>query len=719
MADENLERITILLQARDKDFQRAMERNNKVLQKFAAQAEKGTTASARAISRNLNDAGNRALMFGANFAKGLAVGAVTALLAETAGSVRDVISELADLQDAADRIDMGVEDYQALRFGMKLAGVGTEEFSKALEKFNENVGDAARGATPFGAFLARSGIQIKDAAGNIRPTNELLKEFADLVQRAPEGERMSMLSDAFGKVGKSMVLAMKDGGEGLEDMMAKAVESGAVLDESIVAKAAELDDKFDVLTARVGNFFKTAIVGAADGVNALVGFGESLDDLLADEARARTILGDALYERIAQTKHMSDEAVAASDQVAAGMDQIIPAAEAMASTFEQIANSMRTSNPELAASLDDAARNMRALVGQLNAGMIDGDKFRQMLGEVISDASDATDELMAIDGVGFSSVLAGLDTLARMLGFVEQKGKDARAALPGSLPMDTGTPLSSADIDGLLPPTTNVVTTSPRSKPAPNGIGGVDWGAPPDTGKGGSGKGGGGGAKKQNDEQREAARLFEQTRTEAEKYAAELLELNDLLDKGYITQDTFNRSLDMAKEKYLDVGGAAEFWKDINDDLKDSILDLAVDGVDSFDAIAKAIKRAAVEALLFGTGPMANMFSGGLGGVVGAVTGGLLSFDGGGDTGMGARSGGLDGKGGFLAMMHPQESVIDRTKGQGGGGSVDVRVFVDEGGQWQARVEKIVGSGIRAAAPELTRRAVGAVYAANSEVALR
>lgn len=42
----------------------------------------------------------------------------------------------------------------------------------------------------------------------------------------------------------------------------------------------------------------------------------------------------------------------------------------------------------------------------------------------------------------------------------------------------------------------------------------------------------------------------------------------------------------------------------------------------------------------------------------------LPSFDGGGYTGMGIRAGGLDGKGGRLAMIHPQETVIDHTKGQ-------------------------------------------------------
>lgn len=43
---------------------------------------------------------------------------------------------------------------------------------------------------------------------------------------------------------------------------------------------------------------------------------------------------------------------------------------------------------------------------------------------------------------------------------------------------------------------------------------------------------------------------------------------------------------------------------------------------------------------------------------------GMSDFDGGGYTGKGIRAGGLDGKGGFMAMVHPNETVIDHTKGQ-------------------------------------------------------
>lgn len=50
-------------------------------------------------------------------------------------------------------------------------------------------------------------------------------------------------------------------------------------------------------------------------------------------------------------------------------------------------------------------------------------------------------------------------------------------------------------------------------------------------------------------------------------------------------------------------------------------------------------------------------------------------LSGGGYTGNGSRSGGLDGRGGFMAMLHPRETVIDHAKGQSAGGVVVHQTF--------------------------------------------
>ena len=56
-------------------------------------------------------------------------------------------------------------------------------------------------------------------------------------------------------------------------------------------------------------------------------------------------------------------------------------------------------------------------------------------------------------------------------------------------------------------------------------------------------------------------------------------------------------------------------------------------------------------------------------GDLGKAIDGYSDFEGGGYTGSGVRAGGMDGKGGFMAMVHPNETVIDHTKGQSTGGA--------------------------------------------------
>jgi len=58
------------------------------------------------------------------------------------------------------------------------------------------------------------------------------------------------------------------------------------------------------------------------------------------------------------------------------------------------------------------------------------------------------------------------------------------------------------------------------------------------------------------------------------------------------------------------------------------------------------------------------------------------SFEGGGYTGNAPRSGGLDGRGGFMAMVHPRETIIDHTRaaaGGGGGGVPNITIPITVG----------------------------------------
>ena len=133
----------------------------------------------------------------------------------------------------------------------------------------------------------------------------------------------------------------------------------------------------------------------------------------------------------------------------------------------------------------------------------------------------------------------------------------------------------------------------------------------------------GAGASAQNDALREAEKLFDETRTAAEKYSIEAAHLDDLFKTGAIDADLYQRAIAMIGEKYGEAADAGKFFAQVDEDLKSAFVDLAATGENSFQRIADAIKRAAIQALLFGEGPLGNMFGG-------EKSGGLLGglFDG-------------------------------------------------------------------------------------------
>lgn len=88
-----------------------------------------------------------------------------------------------------------------------------------------------------------------------------------------------------------------------------------------------------------------------------------------------------------------------------------------------------------------------------------------------------------------------------------------------------------------------------------------------------------------------------------------------------------------------------------------SALSGLIDGSKSWGDVLKSLASQLAQMALNSFNPTS-----GVGGFVKGILGSLFSFDGGGFTGNGPRTGGVDGKGGFLSVVHPNETVIDHTK---------------------------------------------------------
>lgn len=155
-----------------------------------------------------------------------------------------------------------------------------------------------------------------------------------------------------------------------------------------------------------------------------------------------------------------------------------------------------------------------------------------------------------------------------------------------------------------------------------------------------------------------------------------------------ITPDLTQKIRDMA-EAHVTAEKTLERMRSATEKGQDAFRNLFGGVLDGADAAREAVANLAMEIakVQFTKGAMGLLGSTSWGSGMISTIGGLLSFDGGGDTSSGPRAGGLDGKGGFLAMLHPQETVIDHTKGQVAGGATNVHVTVgiDQSGNLYVR----------------------------------
>ncbi len=126
--------------------------------------------------------------------------------------------------------------------------VSAETASRSLGIFSKGlrgvIGDEEGGKDASAAFaksMDSLGISAHDAAGNVKPMNELLFDVADKFKAMPDGiEKTADSMALFGRGGKAMISVLNEGGAGMKDLMAAAERYGIILDEKTVQSVRQL-----------------------------------------------------------------------------------------------------------------------------------------------------------------------------------------------------------------------------------------------------------------------------------------------------------------------------------------------------------------------------------------------------------------------------------------------------------------------------------------------
>lgn len=195
-------------------------------------------------------------------AVGTALGAVAggfALVGSAAAAGVGVLSRVAlgyantgdEIGKTADRLGLGVEALQELRFVADRSGVAAATFDMAYQRFARRIGEAAAGTGEARTAIDALGISLFDQNGQLRDSEDLFGEVADKLSTLENASvRNALAMKFFDSEGVALVQMMKDGSAGIADLREEARGLGLVMGEDLVRQSENVVDRWTNLTGR-------------------------------------------------------------------------------------------------------------------------------------------------------------------------------------------------------------------------------------------------------------------------------------------------------------------------------------------------------------------------------------------------------------------------------------------------------------------------------------
>lgn len=605
-----------------------------------------SSAAFASFKRNLTGVGEAAQSVGgliSGIGSAAAVVAITSMVRRTA----DYADEMGKL---AQKAGVTTEAISGLAYAAKLSDVDNQALAKGLRAMAL---DAADG----GEKLSALGVSLLDAGGKAKTSDQLFLDVADRLSGIEDpGQRAAAAAKLFGeRVGPELLPLLLSGSEGIKGMTDEARRFGKVITDEASAKAQEFNDNLTRLgTAAEGvagqllgpligslanssSYFIKVANDAGIAKAALISFGGAvartlgLDDVgrLESAARANQNAIALTVKQIETFQRLADRGDAAAATRVAALRQQFTKLQAdgqrLTSQLKGEAASIDAQyRPVTGSQLETPVNPKPAKPGvgtasakQSFSGLTYDEQVTQRVGKLFEDsdvtkAREYSDTLAKLDQLYYSGAIGGelYDSAVKKL-----TGSTAKAGK------------SSTDLA---------------------------------------------------DQQARLAQLLAGTASAAlEEQRNDMLLLAAAFEKGTITASQFEEAATARLGLTGPAASAASqsFGETLHGDVKDALSQAFRDTKNPVEAFGDALYNVVLTRV---TGGLANSIADGLlgkdgggGGMLSGVSdwfGSLLNFDGGGYTGAGARSGGLDGKGGFLAMLHPRETVVDHARG----GSVGV-----------------------------------------------
>jgi len=192
-----------------------------------------------------------------SFGKGLVTGALVAagafVVNEFASMTKAAIDFGDQLDNMSQRTGVSTDELSKLAYAAKMSDTSLEGIQQGFRKLSQSMLAAQDAGSDQAKIFKEIGVSTVDAAGNLRDTNDVMEDLANVFKDMPDGAGKTALAmELLGKSGADLIPYLNSGKEGLRALKQEAEEFGNVWSPEQTKQAADFNDNID----KMGEAFK-------------------------------------------------------------------------------------------------------------------------------------------------------------------------------------------------------------------------------------------------------------------------------------------------------------------------------------------------------------------------------------------------------------------------------------------------------------------------------
>lgn len=243
MAGRGLGSLTLDLVVKIGAFEQGLDRASRVMNKRANEIEKRANALGRGIGTALKSA--------------FAYAGVSVSIGALIGGLQKTITAMDDMSKSAKKVGLSTEAFSRLSFAADLANVSQEELQSGMGRLVKAQAAAMDSSSQQAKLFDALGIAVKDAVGAMRPTHDVMLDFADAFAKLKGSpEALAAGLSIFGRGFQTFVPLINEGAQAIRNAERESDALGNTLSQKSGEAAEEFNDNLTRLKAAVGGLAK-------------------------------------------------------------------------------------------------------------------------------------------------------------------------------------------------------------------------------------------------------------------------------------------------------------------------------------------------------------------------------------------------------------------------------------------------------------------------------